>query len=230
MSTAKPKRVSAAVSETLDFKTIVTTGDPSVLGGPLGQSRLQRGNSAHAIKEATQCVIENGFTNRGSGGGGGSASSYGEQGGYPTQSSLNDIAREVDEEDETIASRMKRDRRYKKLMKYMAKTVVEQRRVQLAKLVTANDFESALDEGTVYTKSNAWSIVGGDVEHLTAYDSKVDGGLREHDTLFQQIGRFLIRLSDSLFLAPQSDLEKNQNAVRKGLGRNAQIRGVFGSP
>jgi hypothetical protein len=43
-------------------------------------------------------------------------------------------------------------------------------------------------------------------------------------------GRFLIRLSDSLFLAPQSDLEKNQNAVRKGLARNAQIRGVFGSP
>jgi hypothetical protein len=43
-------------------------------------------------------------------------------------------------------------------------------------------------------------------------------------------GRFLIRLSDSLFLAPQSDLEKkNQNAVRKGLARNAQIRGVFGS-
>jgi hypothetical protein len=43
-------------------------------------------------------------------------------------------------------------------------------------------------------------------------------------------GRFLIRLSDSLFSAPQSDLEKNQNAVRKGLARNAQIRGVFGSP
>jgi hypothetical protein len=44
------------------------------------------------------------------------------------------------------------------------------------------------------------------------------------------IGRYLVRLSDSLFLAPQSDLEKNQNAVRKGLARNAQIRGVFGSP
>jgi hypothetical protein len=43
-------------------------------------------------------------------------------------------------------------------------------------------------------------------------------------------GRYLVRLSDSLFLAPQSDLEKNQNAVRKGLARNAQIRGVFGSP
>jgi hypothetical protein len=46
----------------------------------------------------------------------------------------------------------------------------------------------------------------------------------------RRIGRFLIRLSDSLFSAPQSDLEKNQNAVRKGLARNAQIRGVFGSP
>jgi hypothetical protein len=46
----------------------------------------------------------------------------------------------------------------------------------------------------------------------------------------QQHGRFLIRLSDSVFSAPQSDLEKNQNAVRKGLARNAQIRGVFGSP
>jgi hypothetical protein len=44
------------------------------------------------------------------------------------------------------------------------------------------------------------------------------------------VGRYLVRLSDSLFLAPQSDLEKNQNAVRKGLARNAQIRGVFGSP
>jgi hypothetical protein len=43
-------------------------------------------------------------------------------------------------------------------------------------------------------------------------------------------GRYLVRPSDSLFLAPQSDLEKNQNAVRKGLARNAQIRGVFGSP
>jgi hypothetical protein len=33
-----------------------------------------------------------------------------------------------------------------------------------------------------------------------------------------------------LFSAPQRDLEKNPNAVRKGLARNAQIRGVFGSP
>jgi hypothetical protein len=33
-----------------------------------------------------------------------------------------------------------------------------------------------------------------------------------------------------LFLAPQSNLGKNENAVRKGLARNAQIRGVFGPP
>jgi hypothetical protein len=34
-----------------------------------------------------------------------------------------------------------------------------------------------------------------------------------------------------LFLAPPSDLEKEEkNAVRKGLARNAQIRGVFASP
>jgi hypothetical protein len=44
------------------------------------------------------------------------------------------------------------------------------------------------------------------------------------------IGRFLIRPSDSLFLAPQSDLEKNQNVVRKALARSAQSQGVFGSP
>jgi hypothetical protein len=43
-------------------------------------------------------------------------------------------------------------------------------------------------------------------------------------------GRFLVRSSDSLFFSPQSDLEKKQNAVRRGLAKNAQIRGVFGSP
>jgi hypothetical protein len=37
-------------------------------------------------------------------------------------------------------------------------------------------------------------------------------------------------LSGSLFLAPQSDLEKKQNAVRKRFARNAQIRGVFDGP
>jgi hypothetical protein len=41
--------------------------------------------------------------NRGSGGAVGSVSTYGEHGGSPTQSSLNDIAREVDEEEDTIA-------------------------------------------------------------------------------------------------------------------------------
>ena len=69
MSTAKPKKV------TLDFKT---TGDPGVLGGFLGQSRVQRGDSATAITETTQCVIEKWFMNPGSGGGSGGASSYGE--------------------------------------------------------------------------------------------------------------------------------------------------------
>ena len=98
MSTASK---SAAVSETLDFKA---TGDPGVLGEFLGQSRLQRGsNSKTAIKEVTQYFIENGFMNRGSGGAVGSVSTYGEHGGSPTQSSLNDIAREVDEEEDTIA-------------------------------------------------------------------------------------------------------------------------------
>jgi hypothetical protein len=43
----------------------------------------------------------------------------------------------------------------------------------------------ALDEGTVYTDDNAWSVVGGAVEHLTTYESKVDGGLKEYNTLFQ---------------------------------------------
>lgn len=33
----------------------------------------------------------------------------------------------------------------------------------------------------------AWSIRGGDVERLTTYDSKVDDGLMEYDTLFQQV-------------------------------------------
>ena len=42
-------------------------------------------------------------------------------------------------------------------------------------------------------------------------------------------GRFLIRLSDSLFLAPQSDLEKKQHTARKSSARNAQIRGLFAS-
>lgn len=149
LSTAKPKKVSAAVSGTLDFKT---TGDPSALGEFLGQSRLQRGNSETAIKETTQCVIENGFMDPGSGGGSGRASSYGEQGGHPTQSSLDDIAREVGEED-TIASRTKRDRRCKTNMKFMAKTAVAQN-VHLAKLVQSNDFDSALDEGTAFKKDN----------------------------------------------------------------------------
>jgi hypothetical protein len=40
-------------------------------------------------------------------------------------------------------------------------------------------------------------------------------------------GRFLIRPSDSLFLAPQSDFEKKQNTARKSSARNAQIRGLF---
>jgi hypothetical protein len=42
-------------------------------------------------------------------------------------------------------------------------------------------------------------------------------------------GRFLIRLSDSLFLAPQSDLEKKQHTARKSSARNAQIRRLFAS-
>jgi hypothetical protein len=41
---------------------------------------------------------------------------------------------------------MLRDRRCRTIMKFMAKTVVGQN-AHLAKLVKANDFESALDEG-----------------------------------------------------------------------------------
>jgi hypothetical protein len=43
-------------------------------------------------------------------------------------------------------------------------------------------------------------------------------------------GRYLVRLSDSLFFAPQSDSEKKKNAIRKSSARNNQIRGLFGSP
>jgi hypothetical protein len=51
-----------------------------------------------------------------------------------------------------------------------------------------------------------------------------------HDTTScGHIGRFLIRLSDPLFLAPQSDLVKKQNTARKSSARNAQIRGLFAS-
>jgi hypothetical protein len=124
--------------------------------------------------------------NRGSGGGSDRASSYGEQGGYPTQESLDDIAREVNEED-TISSRTKKDHRTKKALKFMAKTVVAQK-VHLATLVKANDFESALGDGTVYTQANAWSVVRGDVVGLTTYVSKVDGGLASKaDALFHQV-------------------------------------------
>jgi hypothetical protein len=42
-------------------------------------------------------------------------------------------------------------------------------------------------------------------------------------------GRNLVRLSDSLFFAPQSDSEKKKNAIRKSSARNDQIRGLFGS-
>ena len=45
----------------------------------------------------------------------------------------------------------------------------------------------ALDGGAVYTDDNAWSVVGGAVEHLTTYESKVDGGLKEYNTLFQPL-------------------------------------------
>jgi hypothetical protein len=41
----------------------------------------------------------------------------------------------------------------------------------------------------------------------------------------------LVRLSDSLFFAPQSDSEKKKNDIRKSsAARNDQIRGLFGSP
>jgi hypothetical protein len=67
------------------------------------------------------------------------------------------------------------------------------------------------------------------VQRLVALSTAVTCVLRHHMRLLRSKqspdGRFLIRLSDSLFSAPQSDLEKNQNAVRKGLARNAQIRG-----
>jgi hypothetical protein len=43
-------------------------------------------------------------------------------------------------------------------------------------------------------------------------------------------GRNLVRLSVSLFFAPQSDSEKKKNAIRKSSARNDQIRGLFGSP
>jgi hypothetical protein len=44
------------------------------------------------------------------------------------------------------------------------------------------------------------------------------------------VGRNLVRPSDSLFFAPQSDSEKKKNAIRKSSARNDQIRGLFGSP
>ena len=52
--------------------------------------------------------------------------SYGELGGYPTKSSLNDIARDIDDKNDTLVSRLKRRRRVKKMMKLIAKTVAEQ--------------------------------------------------------------------------------------------------------
>jgi hypothetical protein len=50
-----------------------------------------------------------------------------------------------------------------------------------------------------------------------------DGGRIAH-------GRNLVRRSDSLFFAPQSDSEKKKNAIRKSSARNDQIRGLFGPP
>jgi hypothetical protein len=77
--------------ETLDCKTI---GVASKLGDFLGKSRVQREKSQTAIQETTQAVIENGFMNGGSGGGSGRASSYGGSGDFPTQESLDDVARD----------------------------------------------------------------------------------------------------------------------------------------
>jgi hypothetical protein len=69
---SKPKKVSAAGSETRDYKT---SGAPSTMGNFLGKARLQRGGSEHAIHEATQCVLQNGFMNPSSGGGSGGSTS-----------------------------------------------------------------------------------------------------------------------------------------------------------
>jgi hypothetical protein len=56
-----------------------------------------------------------------------------------------------------------------------------------------------------------------------------------HSCFVTTPGRFMIRPSDYFFLSPQSDLERKKKRRskghdRKGLARNAQIRGVFGSP
>jgi hypothetical protein len=94
----------------------------------------------------------------------------------------------------------------------------------------ANFFPGVMDVGAFRRVDN---IVNGAV--VTGLIPQRPNYRFHNHVLFENVqatsaGRFLIRLSDSLFLAPQSDLEKNQNAVRKGLARNAQIRGVFGSP
>jgi hypothetical protein len=59
-----------------------------------------------------------------------------------------------------------------------------------SKLGKANQFESALDEGRVYTDDNAWWVRNGAVEHLTTYGPEVDGAafklsrIRECNALF----------------------------------------------
>jgi hypothetical protein len=149
---------------------------------------VQRGNSETAIKETTQCVIENGFMNAlaQAVAVAGPVATGNREAIAPTQSSLDDIAREVDEED-TIASRTKRDHRSKKLMKFMAKTVVAQN-AHLAKLTILKvPWTRALVLSSRNKKDNAWCMKGGDVERLTTYDSKVDDGLMEYDTLFHQV-------------------------------------------
>jgi hypothetical protein len=122
MSAAQPKKI----SEPLDCKTI---GAPSSYGEFLGRERLRRTNAANSIKEATQCVMQNGFMNRSSGGGSSTASSYGEQAGYPTQESLDGITREPDQGDDNllnIAGRLKGDKSMKKMIKFFGKRIDEQ--------------------------------------------------------------------------------------------------------
>jgi hypothetical protein len=182
LPTVKQKKMSTAVSEPLDCKI---TGVASTFGDFIGKARVQREKSQAAIQETTQAVIENGFLNRDSFGGSGGASSYGEEQGFPTQESLDDVAREFSPE-ETIASRNKKVHRTKKTMKFLANIVVTQT-AQLAELEKVNPFEGALDEGIVYTEENAWSCFKNAIEHLTTFESKVDGGRKDYNTLFQPL-------------------------------------------
>jgi hypothetical protein len=66
-------------------------------------------------------------------------------------------------------------------------------------------------------------------EQKTGHPTAITASLPSRRALLCS-GRNLVRPSDSLFFAPQSDSEKKKNAIRKSSARNDQIRGLFGSP